>query len=114
VGLIIATDKVERIVPPKKGEKHVMRVVREILFFRPTRRGTDIVQALDFAKRGMSKMELAWMRAYLQPLMQSGKIDVEEEFYQSCFHITVYKSYAPPATPESPVVHGSLLAERVK
>jgi uncharacterized protein (DUF58 family) len=36
VGLIVATDKVERIVPPKKGEKHVMRVVREILGFDPT------------------------------------------------------------------------------
>jgi len=36
VGLIVATDKVERIVPPKKGEKHVMRVVREILGFTPT------------------------------------------------------------------------------
>ncbi len=35
VGLIVATDKVERIVPPKKGEKHVMRVVREILGFTP-------------------------------------------------------------------------------
>jgi uncharacterized protein (DUF58 family) len=38
VGLIIATDKVERIVPPKKGEKHVMRVVREILGFEPVSR----------------------------------------------------------------------------
>jgi uncharacterized protein (DUF58 family) len=38
VGLIIATDKVERIVPPKKGEKHVMRVVREILGFEPVAR----------------------------------------------------------------------------
>jgi uncharacterized protein (DUF58 family) len=35
VGLIVATDKVERIVAPKKGEKHVMRVVREILGFDP-------------------------------------------------------------------------------
>jgi uncharacterized protein (DUF58 family) len=35
VGLILATDRVERIVPPKKGEKHVMRVVREILGFEP-------------------------------------------------------------------------------
>jgi uncharacterized protein (DUF58 family) len=35
VGLIVATDKIERIVPPKKGEKHVMRVVREILGFEP-------------------------------------------------------------------------------
>jgi uncharacterized protein (DUF58 family) len=40
VGLIIATDKVERIVPPKKGEKHVMRVVREILGFEPVSRPT--------------------------------------------------------------------------
>ncbi len=36
VGLIIATDRIERVVPPKKGEKHVMRVVREILGFEPT------------------------------------------------------------------------------
>lgn len=35
IGLILATDKVERIVPPKKGEKHVMRVVRDILGFDP-------------------------------------------------------------------------------
>ncbi len=39
VGLIVATDKVERIVPPKKGEKHVMRVVREILGFEQPGRG---------------------------------------------------------------------------
>jgi uncharacterized protein (DUF58 family) len=38
VGLIMATDKIERIVPPKKGEKHVMRVVREILGFTPSSR----------------------------------------------------------------------------
>jgi uncharacterized protein (DUF58 family) len=35
VGLILATDRVERLVPPKKGEKHVMRVIREILGFEP-------------------------------------------------------------------------------
>jgi uncharacterized protein (DUF58 family) len=35
VGLIVATDRIERMVPPKKGEKHVMRVVREILGFKP-------------------------------------------------------------------------------
>src|SRR5579872_7283633 len=42
VGLIIATDRIERIVPPKKGEKHVMRVVREIMGFEaPESRGHD-------------------------------------------------------------------------
>lgn len=52
-------------------------------------------QAIDIAKRGMTKAELAWMRAYLLPLMQAGKVDVEEEFQQACFHISVYRSYLP-------------------
>src|SRR6201996_4301400 len=50
-------------------------------------------QAIDFGKRGMSMAEIAWMRMYLTPLMQAGTIDVEEEFQQSCFHISVYRSY---------------------
>lgn len=41
VGLILATDRIERIVPPKRGDKHVMRVVREILGFAPEARGVD-------------------------------------------------------------------------
>ena len=55
-------------------------------------------QAIDLAKRGMSSSQLAWMRAYLLPLMQAGKIDVEEEFHQACFHISVYRQYAPRHT----------------
>lgn len=55
---------------------------------------------IDIAKKGLSISEIAWMRAYLLPLQTAGKIDVEEEFYQSCFHITVYKSYAPPVQPK--------------
>jgi hypothetical protein len=51
---------------------------------------------IDIAKQGLSRQEVAWMRARLLPLQDAGKIDVAEEFQQSCFHITVYKSYAPP------------------
>ena len=47
VGLILATDQVEKIVPPKKGQKHVMRVVREILGARPEHTGTDLSVALE-------------------------------------------------------------------
>ena len=53
-------------------------------------------QAIDLAKRGMPLAEIAWMRGYLLPLIESGKIDVEEEFQQSCFHISVYSRYSPP------------------
>jgi uncharacterized protein (DUF58 family) len=46
VGLILATDRVEKIVPPKKGQKHVMRLVREILGAEPVGVGTDLAEAL--------------------------------------------------------------------
>ncbi len=57
-------------------------------------------QALDFGKHGMSIAQIAWMRAYLGPLMQAGKLDVEEEFQQACFHISVYRDYAPILGPK--------------
>lgn len=48
VGLIIFTDQVERYIPPKKGKKHVLRVIREILYFQPEQNGTNIQAALRF------------------------------------------------------------------
>jgi len=69
---------------------------------------------IDIAKQGMNRQELAWMRSWLLATQDAGKIDVEEEFKQSCFHITVYKSYAPPlpdtsSTPEQPWTNPTLL-----
>jgi len=49
VGLVLFTDQVEKYIPPKKGRRHILRLVREILYFQPERRGTDVTQALDFA-----------------------------------------------------------------
>jgi len=48
VGLILFSDQIEQYIPPKKGRQHVLRVIREVLFLEPQRRGTDIVRALDF------------------------------------------------------------------
>jgi hypothetical protein len=55
---------------------------------------------------------MAWMRKQLAGLEAAGKIDVEEEFKQACFHITVYKNYAAagkpgPATPAKPATHST-------
>jgi hypothetical protein len=50
-------------------------------------------QAVDIGKKGMSMREIGWMRAYLGQLQSAGLLDVEEEFHQSCFHISVYKTY---------------------
>ena len=51
--------------------------------------------SIDIAKAKMSKKEIAWMRRWLLPLQDAGQIDVEEEFKQACFHITVYDTYEP-------------------
>ena len=48
VGLILFTEGVEKYVPPRKGRRHVLRVIREILFHEPRRRGTDLNQPLEF------------------------------------------------------------------
>ncbi|MDJ0765564.1 MAG: DUF58 domain-containing protein [Myxococcota bacterium] len=48
VGLVMFTDRIEMYVPPKKGRKHVLRVISEILRFRPSGRGTDIKAGLDY------------------------------------------------------------------
>jgi uncharacterized protein (DUF58 family) len=47
VGLIAFTDRVEKFVPPKKGLRHVLRIIREALYFTPEGRGTDISNALE-------------------------------------------------------------------
>jgi uncharacterized protein (DUF58 family) len=51
VGLLLFTDEVEKFIPPRKGRSHVLRVIREVLFFEPKRRGTDLVNALEFMGR---------------------------------------------------------------
>jgi hypothetical protein len=69
---------------------------------------------IDIAKSGLSRKEMLWMRNQLLGYQNSGVLDVEEEFRQRCFHITVYKNYTPasqshrlpqvapvPAAPES-------------
>jgi len=47
VGLILYTDRIERYLPPKKGRRHVLRVVRDILYHEPQGVGTDTVKTLD-------------------------------------------------------------------
>lgn len=61
VGLILFSDQVEQYIPPKKGRRHVLRVVREILYFQPQHRGTDVVQALDFANHVTSRRAITFL-----------------------------------------------------
>jgi uncharacterized protein (DUF58 family) len=54
VGLVMFSDKVEHVVPAKKGRRHVLRLIRDVLAFEATGLGTDIAGALDYAARLVS------------------------------------------------------------
>lgn len=69
VGLILFTDEVEQYVPPRKGRSHVLRVVREILFFDAQRRGTDVVKALEYANQVLKRRAVVFLLSdFLVPL----------------------------------------------
>ncbi len=61
VGLLLFTDQVELYVPPRKGRRHVLRIVREVLGFKPTWRGTDLVQSLDFVNKVIDRRAIIFL-----------------------------------------------------
>jgi uncharacterized protein (DUF58 family) len=61
VGLVIFSDHVEQFVPPRKGRRHVLRVLRELLYHRPKGRGTDISAALEYLAHVQRKRAVTFL-----------------------------------------------------
>ena len=61
VGLIIFTDKIEKFVPSKKGKAHVLRLIREILYFKPEGIGTDIAGAVQYMNRVIKRRSVVFL-----------------------------------------------------
>ena len=66
VGLIMFTDQIEKYVPPKKGRRHVLRVIREILAFQPKGRGTNLKAALDYLNHVQSRRAVTFVLSDFQ------------------------------------------------
>jgi len=61
VGLIIFTDQIELIIPPKKGRRHVLRLIRELLAFQPKSTGTDFKMALDTVNQILKRKSIIFL-----------------------------------------------------
>ena len=61
VGVIFFTDKVEQFIPPKKGKSHILRIIREVLAFQPTGKGTDIAGALEYFSAVIKKRSICFI-----------------------------------------------------
>jgi len=77
VGLLLFTDRVELFVPPRKGRRHVLRIVRDVLSFEPRGRGTDLVNALRFANDVSERRSIAFLLSDFQTPNQSTKAIAE-------------------------------------
>lgn len=80
LGLLVFTDQVELFIPPRKGRKHFLRLVREVLAFTPEHRGTDIGQALEFLSGALKRRGIAFLisdfldpKDYSKPLRHLAK-----------------------------------------
>ncbi|HUE36196.1 MAG TPA: DUF58 domain-containing protein [Candidatus Acidoferrum sp.] len=73
-GLLLFTDEVEKFIPPRKGRGHVLRVIREVLYFEPKRRGTDLINALEFMGRVLPHRSIAVVVSDFQTPQSSGAL----------------------------------------
>lgn len=61
IGVIFFSDRVEKFIPPKKGKKHILRIILELLEFKPVSRGTNISEALRFLTHAIKKKSTAFV-----------------------------------------------------
>jgi uncharacterized protein (DUF58 family) len=61
VGLLLFTDRVEKYFPPRKGRRHILRLVRELLTFQPAGRGTDLKVALDYSNQMLKRRGIVFL-----------------------------------------------------
>ncbi|MCQ2319699.1 MAG: DUF58 domain-containing protein [Bacteroidales bacterium] len=61
VGVIFFSSKIEKFIPPKKGSSHILRIIREIVDFQPTERGTDIGEGLRFLTSAIKRRTTAFL-----------------------------------------------------
>jgi uncharacterized protein (DUF58 family) len=76
VGLILFTDRVERAVPARKGTRHVLRVVRELLYHKPAGRGTDVGAALEYLSRVLHRRAVVFLISDFQTPAFDGPLRV--------------------------------------
>ncbi len=69
VGLSLFTDRVEKFIPPKKGRPHVLRVIRELLYYKPEHKKTNINNALEYLGKVLKKKAVIFL---LSDFMDSG------------------------------------------
>jgi uncharacterized protein (DUF58 family) len=125
VGALFFSDRIEKFIPPKKGRQHILRIIRELITFRPESNGTDIAQALAYFNNIIKRRCTAFLlsdffdRGYDDALkIAAGKhdlvalrlVDRREEHLEN---LGLVKFYDPESTETLWVDTGSAAVRRV-
>jgi uncharacterized protein (DUF58 family) len=79
VGLLLFSDRVELFIPPKKGRMHILRLIREMLYFQPQGRGTDLAGALEYMNKIVTRRAVVFLISdfltgdFIRPLTVTAK-----------------------------------------
>lgn len=80
VGVIFFSDRIEKFIPPKKGQQHILRIIRELITFKPEGKGTDITGALEYFNRVVNRRGIVFLIS-----------DFVDDGYERAFAITARK-----------------------
>lgn len=76
IGLVIFSEVVEHYIPPRKGKSHIWRLIKEILTFHPTSRGTDFAGSLQFINRCIKKKAIIFLLSDFQDNQYQGQLKI--------------------------------------
>ena len=79
IGVIFFSDKIEKFIPPKKGRKHILRIIRELIDFKPENKGTNITEALKYFTNVIKKRCTAFI---LSDFIDDGIDDTLEDAFK--------------------------------
>ena len=68
VGLILFSDKIEKFIPPQKGKSHVMRIIRELIFYKAEDQQTDLSQAIEFVQKVIKRKSVIFLLSDYQDI----------------------------------------------
>ena len=78
IGVIFFSDHVEKFIPPKKGRQHILRIIRELIDFRPESNATNIAEALRYLTNAIKKRSTVFLISDFMDFDSEGNLNFEE------------------------------------
>jgi uncharacterized protein (DUF58 family) len=98
VGVLFFSDQIEKFIPPKKGSSHILRIIRELIDFKPSHKGTDIGFALKYLRNAIKKRSIAFLISDFHDMNYSEALAIVSKKHDLvCLHVYDERELEIPA-----------------